>query len=174
MRLLRAGRAATWTGALSIAGVLAASCSSPCVDMGQRILVDVIASPQLNDTGSGPQHVRFVVWAVKDRQAFEGESAASLSDPVAAERLGSVGKPLSTDSYFIKPGATRKLSVRVELEAEFTHVGIAVDYAQPKSLLVAADCGAHAGYAVEEAEGKKQHHVVFNLEKASITAGSGN
>lgn len=156
--------------ALLAALAAGAGCGSSCVGEGDRLVVDVHATPDLNDAGSGPQHVRFQVWAVADRGMFDNARADALAGPDTStfERQG-MGKVFVTDSAWITPGATRQLAVRVLLDDEYTHVGIAVLYPEPQKAVVPVDCGEHPGYRREDAN----HHVEFTLGAHAVEVGGG-
>jgi predicted component of type VI protein secretion system len=156
------GLVAAAAGTLSLPG-----CGS-CVAKSDRIVVDVVSSADLNDMGSGPQHVRFQVWAVRDRQMFDGARTEALAeaDGVATFERQGLGKAFVTDSSWIKPGSSRQLVLKVDEDEEFTHVGIAVLYPESKKVAGALDCTERPGYSVA----KPDHKLTFSLGKQSIEA----
>ncbi|MCE9637031.1 MAG: hypothetical protein K8T90_15105 [Planctomycetes bacterium] len=154
---------------LAAAGSLA-GCSSPCVAKEDRLVVDLLSAPTLNDAGVGPQHVRFQVWAVRDKAMFESARADALAESEgveAFERQG-MGRVFVTDSSWIKPASTRRVVLRVDEDSQYTHVGIAVLYPEARKILVPLDCAKHAGYT----PGRPDHSVVFTLGTQTVEPGT--
>jgi type VI secretion system VasD/TssJ family lipoprotein len=156
-------RSLTW--AVLAAALAAAGCKgTPCVAKGDQIVVDLSTSPDLNDTGAGPQHVRYQVWAISNPLMFQNASPAALTE---ADKSGGfqqqqLGRPflLPTESNWIQPGvAARRLVLGVDMDEQFTHVGIVVNYANPTKLLVPLDCKPHEGYS----SAKPYHNVAILL-----------
>lgn len=155
-------------GLLAAAPALA-GCGGACVAKDDRIVVDLVSSADLNDTGSGPQHVRFQVWAVRDKAMFDGARTEALAE---AEGIGTferqgLGKVFVTDSSWIKPGSTRQVVLRVAEDEEFSHVGVAVLFPEPRKVIGALDCDERTGYKPE----KPDHKLTFSLGRQSIDAG---
>jgi hypothetical protein len=157
------------SAAVLAAALGAAGCGSACVAKDDNIVVDVQSTRGLNDTGAGPQHVRFQVWAVANRQMFDNASAEALAgaEGVANFERQGMGKVFLTDSNWIKPESTKTVVQRVEDDKQYGWVGIAVMYPEPRKAIVALDCSEHAGYAVK----KPEHHVTFTLAKSAVEAG---
>jgi type VI secretion system VasD/TssJ family lipoprotein len=146
-----------------------AGCGSPCVAKGDQLVVEVIAAPNVNDTGAGAQHVRFQVWGVSSRTMFESVGAETLSDPAkvaALERQGA-GRAFFDESNWIQPGTRRRLVLNVDDDEQYKAVGIAALFTRPTKAMVEVDCGEHAGYV----EAKPQHRVVFVLKQQSVEIG---
>ena len=158
--LVAVGIAAVAAGALPLAG-----CGT-CVAKSDRIVVDVVSAPDLNDTGSGPQHVRFQVWAVRDKQMFEGARAETLAEAegVATFEKQGLGKVFVTDSAYIQPGSSRQLVLLVAEDEEFKHVGIAVLFEHARKVVGPLDCTERPGYKVE----KPDHKLTFHLGRQSV------
>lgn len=147
----------------------AAGCGSPCVAKDDRIVVDVLSAATLNDAGAGPQHVRFQVWAVRDRAMFESARAEALAEAESVEtfeRQG-LGRVFVTDSNWIKPSSTRRVVLRVDEDQQYTHVGIAVLYPEARKILIPVDCDRHPGYT----PGRPEHGVVFTLGTQTVEPG---
>jgi len=150
------------------AGSLPLAGCGTCVAKSDRIVVDVVSAPDLNDVGGGPQHVRFQVWAVRDQKMFDAartETLAEAEGVATFERQG-LGKVFVTDNSYIKPGSSRQLVLLVGEDKEFTHVGIAVLFPDAKKVVGALDCSERAGYKVE----KPDHKLTFNLGRQSVEA----
>jgi type VI secretion system VasD/TssJ family lipoprotein len=154
---------------LAAAGALAlGGCGSTCVAEGDRLVVDLVGSQDMNDAGEGPQHVRFRVWAVRDAAIFQGADASALAeaDPAVLERQG-MGRPFATDASFLRPGGTRLLYETVAEDGQYTHVGVAVLYPQPRKELVPLDCRTRPGYRAA----KPEHRVSFVLDRSTVRPG---
>lgn len=144
-------------------------CGGKCVAQDDRIVVDLVSSQDLNDTGAGPQHVRFQVWAVRDKTLFDGarpEALAEADGVTTFERQG-LGTVFVTDSSWIKPGSSRQVVLKVTEDLQYTHVGVAVLYPEPRKLLGALDCEEREGYKAE----KPDHKLTFSLGKSTLDAG---
>ena len=147
-----------------------AGCGSPCIAKDDRLVVDVLSSASLNDAGAGPQHVRFQVWAVRDKAMFASARAEALAESEGVEtfeRQG-LGKVFVTDSSWIKPSSTRRVVLRVDEDSQFTHVGIAVLYPEARKVLIPVDCAKHPGYTA----GRPDHTVTFSLGTQTVEPGS--
>lgn len=166
------------TGAALALACAAAGCKGTCLDQGERVTVEVKAAANLNDwQGSGPQHVKYRVWALNDVATFEAlasqpDGAAGLADPAQdAARIGArFGLPFAPSSTggWITPGSIQALSPLVaSVDSQFVAVGIVVLYPQPKGAVVRIDCGEHDGYA----EKKEVHEVSFKLEGTAVAPG---
>lgn len=156
--------------ALSAAAAALAGCGSPCVAKEDRLVVDLISAAGLNDAGVGPQHVRFQVWAVRDKAMFESARADALAESESVEsfeRQG-MGRVFVTDSNWIKPASTRRVVQRVEEDSQYSWVGIAVLYPEARKVLVPLDCTKHAGYT----PGRPDHSVVFTLGPQTVEPGA--
>ena len=154
--------------ALAVGAMLAMTtgCGSACVAPGGRIRVDIKASPDMNNTGQGAQHVRYQVWAVQDVAMYENADAASLAKDKAPQEEG-MGQVFANTKAWIKPGTSRKLAIAVASENQFSHVAIAVAYPEASKALIPLDCGEHAGYAEEDGV----HTVTFTLGRDSVEVG---
>ncbi len=151
------------------AGVMPlAGCGSTCVAKGDRLVVDLVGASDLNDAGEGPQHVRFRVWAVRDATIFNSTDAATLAegDAEVLERQ-QMGKAFAVDSSWLKPGGTRRVFETISEDEQFTHVGVAVLYPQPRKELVPLDCSSRPGYS----SAKPEHRVSFLLDRNSVRPG---
>jgi hypothetical protein len=166
--------------ALAALALTGAGCKGTCVEPGQRIVVDVAAGADVNDwQGSGPQHVRYRVWALKDVAGFENqtgerESATALIDSQQdAARIGSgFGQPFfggGANPGWITPASKQTLApLAVATAEQYTAVGIVVLYPQPAHAIVHLDCDKHPGYEVKDGV----HHVSFRLDGTRVDAGS--
>jgi predicted component of type VI protein secretion system len=168
-----------------VAAVLASAaalpgCAGTCVQPGQRIVVDVAAGADVNDwQGSGPQHVRYRVWALKDVAAFETlsadrDAATSLVDPQQdAARIGAgFGQPFfggGANPGWITPASKQTLApLAVNAEEQYAAIGIVVLYPQPAHALVKLDCDKHPGYEMKDGV----HKVAFRLDGTRVDAGA--
>ena len=162
-------RAIQGLAAASLAALLAAGlagCGSTCVAKGDRIVVDVVSGADLNDTGAGPQTVRYQVWAVRDRTMFDAARAEALASAEGVgtfERQG-LGRAFVSDSNWIKPADRLSVVGLVDDDNQFAYVGIAVLFPTPQKAIVALDCSSHDGYTVV----KPEHHVVFTLGRNTV------
>jgi len=159
---------------LAGAGVLVAGCGSTgCVAEGDQISVTLRASSDLNDSGSGPQHVRFRAWALRNASQFRELCTSQpdslvKSDPRELEESG-LGKAFPAGSAWITPGSTQPLRLTVPADVTFTHVGVIVLYPTPQNLLVQLDCRDHPGYAYAD----PVHAVAVELNRNSVAPGGG-
>ena len=165
-------------GAAAALVLAAAGCKGTCLDTGERVAVAVHAAANLNDwQGSGPQHVKYRVWALNDVATFEAlasqpDGAAGLADPAQdAARIGArFGLPFAPTSTggWITPGSSQTLPpLAASMDSQFVAVGIVVLYPQPKGAVVRIDCDEHAGYAEKD----DAHEVSFKLEGTSVAPG---
>ena len=159
--------------AVLAAVLLVAGCGGrECGDKGDSLIVDVNTTKNLNDSGGGPQHVRFQVWAVKDKSMFENASPDALTESESVanfERQGR-GKVFISESNWIKPESTRTLIQSVSDPKEYGWVGIAVAFPKPHKALVSIDCEEKQGYKATKEETTK-HRVTFTIAKQSVDAG---
>src|SRR5262245_30217005 len=156
--------------AAALAASASAGCGS-CLKAEERVVVDVIAAPDVNAGGGTPQPVRLRVWGVKDRALFESVPIDKLveGDAAALERQG-IGRAFEDGSgAWVRPGGTIQTVQKAGADEEFLFVGIAVRYPQPKREVVAIDCSNRPGYSLARPE----HKVTFKLEKDSIVVGGG-
>jgi predicted component of type VI protein secretion system len=163
----------TWKAAAAIC-LAAAGCKGTCLDAGEKVSVEVRAAANLNDSqGSGPQHVKYRVWALNDVTTFEAlaaqpDGAAALADPAQdAARVGQgFGLPMSApNGGWIAPGTNQTVApLAATVDKQFAAIGIVVLFGQPKSAVVAIDCGEHDGYA----EKKGVHEVTFQLDGTAV------
>ncbi len=156
--------------ALLASAMAASGCSGPCVQEGDRLVIVLHAGDDLNDVGSGPQHVRYRVWAVRNEALFKAATPAALTreDPEAAARRG-VGDAVEPSRSWITPGAAEEFVHAVTLEEQYTHVGLVVLYPDPKTLLVPLDCEERAGYEMERPE----HRITIQLGRSAPRLGIG-
>jgi hypothetical protein len=163
------GLAAVLPLGLVVAASALPGCGGACVAKDDKIVVDLISAADLNDTGSGPQHVRFQVWAVRDKGMFDGARPEALaeSDGVSTFERQGLGTVFVTDSSWIKPNSSRQVVLRVPEDEQFTHVGVAVLFPEPRKVIGALDCDDRAGYKVE----KPEHKLTFSLGRSTVEAG---
>lgn len=154
--------------AVALAAGTSAGCGS-CVKVDERIVVDVIAGPDVNAGGGTPQPVRLRVWGVKDRALFESVAVERLveGDAAALERQG-IGRAFEDGSgAWVRPGGTIQTVQKRGADEEIAFVGIAVRFPTAKREVIALDCSTRPGYTLARPE----HKVVFRLEKDSIVVG---
>ncbi len=131
-------------GALLLSGL--PGCGS-CVTEGDRLVVNVIAADDLNDTGSGPQSVRYRIWAVSESAQFDAATPESLAaDDPGVHVSRALGNPFPASSAWLTPGLTTRLQLNVASDEQYTHIGIAALFPVGQKQLIALDCEKRSGY----------------------------
>jgi len=154
---------------LCAAAASSAACGSTCLEEGDQLSVTLVAdAAHLNDSGSGPQHVRYRAWAVKDAKMFAAAFAAKPANLVTdwqALQTQGLGDPLgSPSSEWIAPGARQPFVHNVTLEAQYSHVALVVLFPRPVFELVPLTCEPVPGYRLVE----REHRVEMNLGRDAI------
>ena len=165
----RANAARTALALVAAAGAaFAGGCGSTCVKKDQRIGVRLVATPDLNDVGGGPQHVQFRAWAVRDRAVWESLAAEVLAGGEVSMLVAQgLGTSFPTESSWLRPGYEARSFLAVTDDLQYSAVGVAVLYPAPRKALVALDCARSAGYVVEN----NAHQLTFTLERADVRPG---
>ncbi len=150
----------------------AACGSTSCASEGDQLSVTLRATPDLNDTGSGPQHVRFRAWAVQNarqfREVFDSKPASLVKDEPRTLEDSGLGKAFPTGSAWITPGSRQPLRLSVPEDIEYTHVGVVVLYPTPQQILVALDCDDRVGYSYDG----PVHTITVDLGRNTIAPGA--
>jgi len=132
-------------------GMTVSACGSPCVTKGDQISVELIASKNLNNTGSGAQQAPFRLWAVTKAGVFKSLGAEQLCrgkvDLVEAQNAA---KAFATGGNWIAPGAKLKAVHEAEVDGAITHVAIAMMIPQAVLLMIPLDCNERDGYVKDD------------------------
>jgi hypothetical protein len=149
--------------ALMLGGTLPA-CKGPCAEVGNSIQVTVTGGADLNDAGAGAQHARFKVWAVKNAAAFKAQSAAALATgEVDAVAMNTIGRAFPSESNWLTPGGVKTVVLGIDLEEQYSHVGVAVLYPTAHKKLVQLCSGA-----AKKDEDAGTHSISFAAGKSQV------
>lgn len=142
---------------VAAAALLAGGCASGMGE-GDRIVVEVRASKDLNAAGGTPQPVLFRVVAMKN--AVKGEELAQWD----AAKLATVGTVIGGETW-VWPEKTVSLPPLTASESgQYAFVGISVAYPAPRGRVVALGSGSSEVYTYRDG----QHRITFLLGKDSI------
>jgi hypothetical protein len=152
----------------AVAAPLAAGCGSTCVAKGDRVEVNVVSTPDLNDSGQGAQHVRFQTWAVRDAALFArmaAERPEELASAANAERFPQLGKGIDAGEW-MKPASTHSGAIEVGDDKQYGFVGLIALYTLgAKTAIVPLSCNdGEPGYKVK----KPVHTVRFTMDDKGV------